>query len=76
MINVVKRGLFLLSIGCLLLLFSANANTGEYEIFNLTTALVLILVGTFILFREKKRNNTDRRLGESDGNSKKNESAG
>ncbi|MEH6991576.1 DUF3188 domain-containing protein [Neobacillus drentensis] len=72
---MVKQGLFLLSIGCLLLLFSANAKTGNYDILNLTTALVLIIVGTFIVFREKKRNKT-KKIGEFDGNSKKNESAG
>jgi hypothetical protein len=60
MISVVKRGLFLLSIGCLLLLFSANAKTGEYDIFNLTTALVLIMAGTFIVVKEKKRNKTEK----------------
>lgn len=70
-----KWGLFLLSIGCLLLLFSANAKTGKYDILNLTTALFLIIVGTIIVFKEKKRNKTEK-IGESDGNSKENESAG
>lgn len=55
-----KRGLFLLSIGCLLLLFSANAQTGKYDILNLTTALFLIIVSTFILIRAKKRNKTEK----------------
>lgn len=55
-----KRGLFLLSIGCLLLLFSANAQTGNYDILNLTTALFLIIVSTFILIRAKKRNKTEK----------------
>ncbi|GGB43255.1 DUF3188 domain-containing protein [Virgibacillus dakarensis] len=49
-----KGGLFLLSIGCLLLLFSANAKTGKYDILNMTTALFLIIVGTIIVFKEKK----------------------
>jgi hypothetical protein len=60
MINVAKRGLFLLSIGCLLFLFSANAKTGEYEIFNLTTALVLVIVGAIMAVKGKKRNNTQK----------------
>ncbi|GIN62055.1 hypothetical protein J27TS8_20480 [Robertmurraya siralis] len=60
MIDVVKRGLFLLSIGCLLFLFSANAKTGEYEIFNLTTALVLVIVGAIMALQGKKRNNTQK----------------
>lgn len=52
-----KGGLFLLSIGCLLLLFSANAKTGKYDILNMTTALFLIIVGTIIVFKEKKEKN-------------------
>ncbi|MGG0716091.1 DUF3188 domain-containing protein [Robertmurraya massiliosenegalensis] len=55
-----KRGLFLLSIGLLLFLFSTNAKTGEYEIFNLTTALVLIIVGTIFAVKSKKRNKTQK----------------
>ncbi|WHY85686.1 DUF3188 domain-containing protein [Neobacillus novalis] len=55
-----KWGLFLLSIGCLLLLFSANAKLGKYDILNLTTALFLIIVGIIILVKEKKRNKTEK----------------
>ncbi|WP_019156151.1 DUF3188 domain-containing protein [Robertmurraya massiliosenegalensis] len=55
-----KGGLFLLSIGLLLLLFSANAKTGEYEIFNLTTALVLIIVGAIFAVKGKKRNKSQK----------------
>ncbi|WML38235.1 DUF3188 domain-containing protein [Neobacillus sp. OS1-2] len=57
-----KWGLFLLSIGCLLLLFSANAKTGQYDILNLTTALFLLIVGTIILIKEKKRNKTEKKI--------------
>ncbi|KQL52474.1 hypothetical protein AN964_02235 [Heyndrickxia shackletonii] len=53
--TMVKNGLFLASIGCILLLISANARTGEYNIFNLTTALFLIIVGAFMVFREKRK---------------------
>lgn len=70
-----KWGLFLLSIGCLLLLFSANAKTGKYDILNLTTALFLIIVG-LLLFLRKRREIKQKKIGESDGNRKKNESAG
>jgi len=52
---MVKNGLFLASIGCLLLLFSANAKTGKYDIYSLTTALFLILVGSFMVFRGKRK---------------------
>ncbi|WP_096911852.1 DUF3188 domain-containing protein [Neobacillus jeddahensis] len=55
-----KWGLFIVSIGCLLLLFSANAKTGKYDILNLTTALFLLIVGAFILVKEKRRNKTEK----------------
>ncbi len=55
-----KSGLFLISIGCLLLLFSANAKTGQYNILNLTTALFLIIVGTFLVYKEKKKNKKNK----------------
>lgn len=53
--SMVKNGLFLASIGCLMLLISANARTGEYNIYNLTTALFLIIVGSFMVFRAKRK---------------------
>ncbi|MDY0404843.1 DUF3188 domain-containing protein [Virgibacillus sp. 179-BFC.A HS] len=55
-----KGGLFLLSIGCLLLLFSANAKTGKYDILNMTTALFLIIIGVFIVFRAKRKNKMEK----------------
>jgi hypothetical protein len=56
MVIMGKSGLFLLSIGCLLLIFSGNARTGKYDILSMTTALFLIVIGTFLIFREKKQN--------------------
>lgn len=55
-----KGGLFLLSIGCLLLLFSANAKTGNYDILNMTTAFFFIIVGSIIVFKEKKKNKNEK----------------
>ncbi|WP_440897646.1 hypothetical protein ACS127_06685 [Amphibacillus sp. Q70] len=51
-----KWGLFILSIGCLLVLFSANARTGEYDILSLITALFLIILSIFLIRKEKKNN--------------------
>lgn len=51
-----RWGLFLLSIGFLVLLFSANARTGEYDVFSMTTAFFLIIVGTYLVFRKKQQN--------------------
>jgi len=57
---MVKNGLFFLSIGCLLLIFSGNARTGKYNILSMTTAFFLIVIGTFLIFREKKQNKKTR----------------
>lgn len=50
-----KNGLFLLSIGCLILMFSANAQTAVYDIFSMTTGLTLIVSGLFMLLKDKTR---------------------
>lgn len=55
-----KWGLFGLSIGCLLLVFSANARTGEYDILSLTTAIFLIIMGIFLIQKEKKQNKQNK----------------
>ncbi|SFK10900.1 hypothetical protein SAMN04488569_101025 [Marinilactibacillus piezotolerans] len=48
-----KNGLFLLSIGCLLLLFSVNTVTAVYDILSLVTALTLIMSGIIITIKGK-----------------------
>jgi len=48
-----KNGLFLISIGCLILMFSANAQTAVYDIFSMVTAVTLILSGIFMLLKDK-----------------------
>lgn len=48
-----KNGLFLLSIGCLLLLFSVNTVTAAYDILSLVTALTLIMSGIIITIKGK-----------------------
>lgn len=55
-----KNGLFLLSIGCLILLFSANAQTASYDVLSMVTALFLIVAGGLLVFKEKKQNNKNR----------------
>ncbi|WP_218144097.1 hypothetical protein [Amphibacillus marinus] len=49
-----KWGLFMVSIGCLLLLFSANARTGNYDYLSLVTAIFLIVVGSVLAFKYKQ----------------------
>ncbi|WP_182200258.1 hypothetical protein [Paraliobacillus salinarum] len=54
-----KSGLVLLSLGFLLFVVSANAKTGTYNIFNLTTAIFLIAVGIYFIIRDKKKTKKD-----------------
>lgn len=49
-----KNGLLLLSIGCLLLLFSVNTVTAAYDILSLVTASILIISGLIITIKGKK----------------------
>lgn len=40
-----KGGLFLCSIGLLIILYSANQNTGQYNWLNLITGIALLIAG-------------------------------
>lgn len=50
-----KNGLFLISIGLILIMLSANANTGVYDGLSLVTAAFLIIVGIALMLWHKKR---------------------
>ncbi|WEG73773.1 DUF3188 domain-containing protein [Vagococcus intermedius] len=49
-----KGGLFLCSIGLLIIMFSANQNTGTYNILNLITGSTLLIVGVILYVRANK----------------------
>lgn len=55
-----KNGLFLISIGLILIMLSANAKTGVYDGLSLITAAFLILSGSGLLFRARKKEQTKR----------------
>ncbi|MBP1043810.1 DUF3188 domain-containing protein [Vagococcus sp. BWB3-3] len=50
-----KNGLFLISIGLILIMLSANANTGVYDGLSLVTAAFLIIVGIALMLWHKRR---------------------
>ena len=52
---MIKNGLFLASIGMLILLFSVSRQTFEYDMLNLTTALFMIVFGGVLAYRGTKK---------------------
>lgn len=53
-----RWNLFLISLGCFLLMLGANARTGEYDFPKVVIALILILLGciNFYLLKKKQGN--------------------
>ncbi|MGB3161798.1 DUF3188 domain-containing protein [Carnobacterium sp.] len=52
---MIKNGLFLASIGMLVLMFSVSRETFEYDFLNLTTALFLIIFGGVLVYKGNKK---------------------
>lgn len=51
-----KNGLFLISIGLLIFMYSANQNTQQYDILSMVTAIFLVALGSFLVFKDRKKN--------------------
>ncbi|WP_414838683.1 DUF3188 domain-containing protein [Carnobacterium sp. TMP28] len=52
---MIKNGLFLASIGMLILMFSVSRETFEYDMLNLTTALFMIIFGGVLAYKGTKK---------------------
>lgn len=50
-----KWGLFFLSIGCLMIIFAADAKSGSYDIFSLVTAGFFIVISIIMMTKEKRQ---------------------
>lgn len=61
-----KNGLFLISIGSILFLYSANAQSGEYHWVNLITSIIFMAVGGLIASIGHKRQKKNKEA--QDGN--------
>ncbi|OTN76993.1 hypothetical protein A5886_002073 [Enterococcus sp. 8G7_MSG3316] len=61
-----KNGLFLISIGSILFLYSANAQSGEYHWVNLITSIIIMAVGGLIASIGHKRQKKNKEA--QDGN--------
>jgi predicted membrane protein len=51
---MVRNGLFMCSIGFLIILFTLNPVTMTYDLLSMTTGLFLVVVGGYIFFKGKK----------------------
>ncbi|MEG0289704.1 MAG: DUF3188 domain-containing protein [Carnobacterium sp.] len=56
---MIKNGLFLASIGMLILMFSVNRQTLHYDLLSLTTAAFLIVIGVLMAYRGSKKEKTE-----------------
>lgn len=61
---MVKNGLFLCSIGLLIILFSVNPNSLKYDIFSLVSGIALVSTGLFFFLKGSKA----EKKGEKNGN--------
>ncbi|GEM05384.1 hypothetical protein HMI01_23720 [Halolactibacillus miurensis] len=50
-----KWGLFFLSIGCLMIIFAADAKSGTYDILSLVTAGFFIVISIVMITKEKRQ---------------------
>lgn len=67
-----KNGLFLVSIGFLIILFSVNRETLAYDLLSFTTGLFLVITGGIVFFRgnkkEKKQSRSEKDKVKNNGN--------
>ncbi len=52
---MVKNGLFLCSIGFLIILYALNPSSMEYDFRSLATGLVLVAIGGYLFFKGSKK---------------------
>ncbi|ASZ07965.1 MULTISPECIES: DUF3188 domain-containing protein [Enterococcus] len=52
---MIKNGLFLCSIGSLVLLYSLNPNTQSYDLYSMVTGLFLLGLGIYFFKKGKKK---------------------
>lgn len=52
---MIKNGLFLMSVGLIIFLYSANAKTGAYDFLSIITASSFFAAGLFFFLKGRKR---------------------
>lgn len=57
---MIKNGLFLCSIGSLVLLYSLNPNTQSYDLYSMVTGLFLLGLGIYFFKKERKRSKGEK----------------
>ncbi len=55
MVDMIKNGLFLCSIGSLIVLYSLNPHSQRYDLYSMVTGLFLIGLGIYFFMKGKKR---------------------
>lgn len=62
---MVKNGLFMCSIGFLIILYSLNPNSMSYDLLSMTTGFFLAAVGGYFVFKGRK--NEEEHTSKNDG---------
>lgn len=52
---MIKNGLFLCSIGSLIILYSLNPGTQQYDIYSMVTGLFFVGLGIYFFLKGKKK---------------------
>lgn len=58
MVDMIKNGLFLCSIGSLIVLYSLNPHSQRYDLYSMVTGLFLTGLGIYFFMKGKKREET------------------
>lgn len=61
---MIKNGLFLCSIGFLVILYSLNPHSMNYDLLSMTTGIFLAAVGGYFFFKGRK--NEEQQMGKND----------
>lgn len=60
-----KNGLWLMSIGLLIFLYSSNQNSGHFDVLSIITALFFIGLGTFFFVRASRAEKAQKEAEEA-----------
>lgn len=69
MVDMIKNGLFLCSIGSLIVLYSLNPHSQRYDLYSMVTGLFLTGLGIYFFMKGKKEKKQRRKI--TNGNHKK-----
>ncbi|MBP2098385.1 DUF3188 domain-containing protein [Enterococcus rivorum] len=61
---MIKNGLFLCSIGLIIILYALNPTSMKYDLLSMTTGIFLVVVGGYFFFKGKKKEENQKKNNE------------